>query len=52
MEQEPSCWYGDRAHSKISTLTICDIAARQGDSRTIDHRIHTFAPGKGVVYLR
>ena len=22
------------------------------DSRTIDHRTYTFAPGKGVVHLR
>jgi hypothetical protein len=62
------CWYGDRARSKITTLTIRDIdfdyggfkhALRlewvlrdKGDSRTIDHRIYTFAPSKGVVHLR
>src|SRR4029453_6062374 len=65
---EYTCWYGDRARSKITTLTVRDIdfdyggfkhALRlewllrdKGDSRTIDHRIYTFAPGKGVVHLR
>jgi hypothetical protein len=65
---EYTCWYGDRPRAKVATLTIRDIdfdyggfrhALRvewvlrdKGDSRDIDHRIYTFAPGKGVVHLR
>jgi hypothetical protein len=65
---EYTCWYGDQPRTKITTLTIRDIdfdyggfkhALRlewvlrdKGDSRAIDHRFYTFAPGKGVVHLR
>ena len=65
---EYTCWYGDRPRAKVATITIRDIdfdyggfrhALRvewvlrdKGDSRDIDHRIYTFASGKGVVHLR
>jgi hypothetical protein len=65
---EYTCWYGDQAHAKVSTITIRDldfdyggfrhalriewILRDKGDSRAIDHRFYTFAPGKGVVHLR
>ena len=65
---EYTCWYGDQPRKKIATLTIRDIdfdfggfkhslrlewvLRDKGESRALDHRIYTFAPGKGVVNLR
>jgi hypothetical protein len=65
---EYTCWYGDQAKVKLATVTIRELdfdyggfkhALRvewvlrdKGDSREIDHRTYTFAPGKGLVNLR
>jgi hypothetical protein len=65
---EYTCWYGGKANTRVTTLTIQEIDfdfggfkhAMQVDwvlrdkasGRELDHRIYTFAPGKGVVNLR
>ncbi len=63
-----TCWYGDQARAKVTTLTIRDIDFDYGgfkhalrlewvlrdkdNGRELDHRFYIFAPGKGLVHLR
>jgi hypothetical protein len=62
---EYTCWYGEEARAKVTTLTIQEIdftfegrehclkeewvLRDKGDPRLIDHRIYIFAPNRGVV---
>jgi hypothetical protein len=64
---ESTCWYGERSRTMVTILTIRDIdydyagwhhalrlewVLRDKDAdRELDHRIYTFAPGKGMVHL-
>jgi hypothetical protein len=64
---EYTCWYGDQPRTQVTTLTIREIDFDYGgwqhclkvewtlrhkdETRTLDHRIYIFAPGKSVVRL-
>ena len=63
-----TCWHGGKPGTMTTTLTIQEIDFDYGgfkhamrvdwvlrekaSGRELDHRIYTFAPGKGVVHLR